>query len=194
MKKLTSKHGSEVRKPAALRVIFLFHTISPELSFVSINNPFPEFEFIFRWSVVLTMFCELLWQQISVNQRSVDNAHLEIVELCPASHRPLLTKVVHVWLDWAPSLKAWVRRSSSPLYNGQPLYSIRPKSSQDFMNGTITGQSTTANHQTTNHRMREHIGAVLVCVLFVAMCSDRRAAHQSLQSVLYSCRNVGVAS
>ena len=122
-------------------MIFLFHTISPELSFVSINNPFPEFEFIFWWSVVLTMFCELLWQQISVNQRSVDNAHLEIVELCPASHRPLLTKVVHVWLDWAPSLKAWVRRSSSPLYNGQPLYSIRPKSSQDFMNGTITGQS-----------------------------------------------------
>ena len=137
---------------------FLSHIISPELYFVSINNPL-RFDDRLCWPYVL-------WTSlatISVNQRSVYNAHREIVELCPASHRPLLTKVVHVWLDWAPSLKAWVRRSSSPLYNGQPLYSIRPKSSQDFMNGTITGQSTTANHQTANHRMREHLGAVLVC-------------------------------
>ena len=189
MKKLTSKHGSEVRKPAALRVIF-YLTLSV-LSYILFPSTtlFKNLRFDDRlcWPYVL-------WTSlatISVNQRSVYNAHREIVELCPASHRPLLTKVVHVWLDWAPSLKAWVRRSSSPLYNGQPLYSIRPKSSQDFMNGTITGQSTTANHQTANHRMREHIEAVLVCGPPVAMCSDRRAAHHS---VLYSWPQCGVAS
>ena len=99
------------------------------------------------------MFCELLWQQISVNQRSVDNAHLEIVELCPASHRPLLTKVVHVWLDLATIREVWVRRSGYVLYNREP---IRPKSSQDFMNGTTTGQSSNGQSQ------HAHKGAVLV--------------------------------
>ena len=88
MKKLTSKHGSKVRKPAPLRVIFLSHTISPELYFFSINNPFQEF--------VDHMFENFFGNKLSMNQRSADNARRETVELCPASHRPLLTKVVHI--------------------------------------------------------------------------------------------------
>ena len=161
MKKLISKHGSEVRKPAALRVIF-YLTLSV-LSYIFFPSTILFKNLRFDDRLCWPCFVNFFGNKLSVNQRSVGNAHREIVELCPALHRPLLTKVVHVWLDWAPSLKARVRRSSSPLYNGQPLYSIRPKSSQDFMNGTITGQSTTANHQTPNHRMREHLGAVIVC-------------------------------
>ena len=38
------------------------------------------------------MFGNFFDNKLSVNQRSADNAHREIVELCPASHRPLLTK------------------------------------------------------------------------------------------------------
>ena len=152
MKKLTSKHGSEVRKPAALRVIF-YLTLSV-LSYILFPSTtlFKNLRFDDRlcWPYVL-------WTSlatISVNQRSVDNAHLEIVELCPASHRPLLTKVVHVWLDLATIREVWVRRSGYVLYNREP---IRPKSSQDFMNGTTTGQSSNGQSQ------HAHKGAVLVC-------------------------------
>lgn len=127
---------------------FLSHTISPELYFFH-QHTFSRIRDLMIGCVDHVL--NFVGNKIFVNQRSVDNAHREIVELCPASHRPLLTKSVHVWLDldWAPSLEVWRQmfRLCVVQCAAGAIYSSRQKSSQDLMNGTINGQSSTDNHQ-----------------------------------------------